>query len=200
MNETIESVLEFWFGRGQSATEIAEQKSPLWWSKNEQMDREITRRFTATTEAAADGKLGDWAETPRGLLALIISTDQFPRNMYRNTPAAFSRDPLALALAQTAVDSGATQRLTPIQRVFAYLPFEHSEEPPEQQRSVALYQALAASVDATETDLFNDYCEFARKHQEIIQRFGRFPHRNEILGRVSSDEEVAFLAEPGSSF
>ena len=160
----------------------------------------ITRRFTATTEAAADSQLDEWAKTPRDLLALIISTDQFPRNMYRNTSAAFSCDSLALALAQTAVDSGATQRLGPIQRVFAYLPFEHSEELTQQQRSVALYQALAASVDAAETDLFNNYCEFARKHHEIIQRFNRFAHRNKILGRVSSDEEVAFLAEPGSSF
>jgi len=198
--ENIDSVLEFWFGRGATATEIAEQKTPLWWSKNEQIDREITERFTATTEAAAAGQLHRWRETPRGLLALIISTDQFPRNIHRGTPRAFACDPIALRLAAACADSGADRHLAPIQRVFAYLPFEHSEQLADQRRSVALYQALAGSAAAAERELFDNYLDYARRHHDIIERFGRFPHRNAILGRPSSGEELAFLEQPGSSF
>lgn len=200
MSEQIESVLEFWFGRDQTATEVAAEKTSLWWSKNDLIDREIIDRFAATIEAAANGELGHWAESPRGLLALIICTDQFPRNMYRDTPKSFSFDSVALGFAKQCVDRGAQRQLAPIERVFAYLPFEHSEELAEQQRSVALYQALAQSVGADEAELFNGYCEFADKHYQIIKRFGRFPHRNRILRRHSSDEEQAFLKQPDSSF
>lgn len=196
----IESVLEFWFGRGSTATEIADQKTPLWWSKNDRIDRQIAERFTATTEAAAAGQLDRWRETPRGLLALIISTDQFPRNIHRGTPRAFSCDPIALRLAAACADSGADRRLAPIQRVFAYLPFEHSEQLADQRRSVALYQFLAENAAAAERELFDGYLDYARRHHDIIERFGRFPHRNAILGRQSSDEERAFLEQPGSSF
>ena len=200
MNEDIDSILEFWFGRGQTASEAAAEKTPLWWSKDEQVDREIIDRFAATTEAAANGELDYWAESCRGLLALIICTDQFPRNMYRDTPKAFFFDSVALGFAKQCVDGGTAAQLRPIERVFAYLPFEHSEELVEQQRSVALYQALAQSVGADEAELFNGYCEFADKHYQIIERFGRFPHRNQILQRPSTDEERAFLEQPGSSF
>lgn len=198
--ENMESVLEFWFGRGSTAAEIADRKTPLWWSKNDRIDREIAERFTATTEAAAAGQLDRWRETPRGLLALIISTDQFPRNIHRGTPRAFAYDPVALRLAVACADSGADRRLAPIQRVFAYLPFEHSEQLADQRRSVALYQALAQNAAAAERELFDGYLDYARRHHDIIERFGRFPHRNAILGRQSSDEELAFLEQPGSSF
>ena len=199
-SETIENVLEFWFGEGRNATEIVDEKSALWWSKDDRIDKQITRRFTATVEAVASGQLSQWLESPRGLLALIIITDQFPRNIYRNTPRAFSCDALALSFAKTCVSSGAEQHLAPIECVFAYLPFEHSEVLADQQYSVDLYQALMASVGEGETELFNGYCEFARKHYEIIKHFGRFPHRNQILGRCSSDEEKVFLTQAGSSF
>ena len=198
--EEIHDILEFWFGRGQTATQVADEKTALWWSKNERIDREITDRFAATSEAAANGELAHWAESPRGLLALIICTDQFPRNMYRDTPRAFSRDPTALRFAKQCADSGTAQQLRSIERVFAYLPFEHSEALTEQQRSIILYQELAESAAPAETELFNGYLEFARKHHEIIERFDRFPHRNRILGRPSTDEELAFLKQPGSSF
>ncbi len=200
----INGVLEFWFGNGRTATEVAAEKTPLWWSKNQQIDREITARFAATSAAAANHNpaLASWADTPRGLLALIICTDQFPRNIHRDTPQAFAQDPVALEYAKQCVAGGAAAQLNPIQRVFAYLPFEHSEDLAEQQRSVSLYESLAESAasNAEEAKLFNGYLEFARKHHEIIQRFGHFPHRNRILGRPSSDEERAFLEQPGSSF
>ena len=205
MIEQIESVLEFWFGRGQTATaqtanQVAEQKTPLWWHKNADTDQEIIDRFAATTEAVASGQLDHWADSSRGLLALIICTDQFPRNMHRDSPKAFACDPLALGFARQCVDGQAEQHLAPIERVFTYLPFEHSEELAEQQRSVALYQALVQSVGPDETELFNGYLDFAHKHHQIIARFGRFPHRNRVLRRRSTDEELAFLEQPGSSF
>ena len=200
MDEEIEDVLKFWFGCGQTAAEIADEKTAMWWSKSDQIDREITRRFKTVTEAAAAGQLAHWADSPRGLLALIICADQFPRNMHRAAPRAFACDPAALDYAKHCVDSGADQRLKPIERVFAYLPFEHSEALAEQQRSMALYQALAESAAPNEDELFNGYLEFARKHFEIIERFDRFPHRNKILGRHSTDRERAFLKQPGSSF
>ncbi len=201
-HEDGERILEFWFGRERTATaaEVAAEKSELWWGKNEHTDREIATRFTAATEAVAAGELASWAESPRGLLALIICADQFPRNIYRNSPKAFACDPIALNFAKLCVDGGAARQLRPIERVFAYLPFEHSEVLAEQQRSLALYEELAESVDAAETELFENYCDYARQHHDIIARFGRFPHRNRILGRPSSAEEVAFLEQPGSSF
>ena len=211
----IDRVLEFWFGHGKTAIEVADEKTELWWSKNEQVDREIADQFAATSEAAAseaaaseaaaseaaaNGELARWSESPRGLLALIICTDQFPRNMYRDTPRAFAYDSVALAYAKQCVDGGVATQLRPIERVFAYLPFEHSEELAEQERSIALYHELTQSVCADQVELFNGYLDFAQQHYEIIKRFGRYPHRNKILERESSDEELAFLQQPGSSF
>jgi len=202
MRDSIEPILHFWFGRGQTATAVAEEKTALWWDKNEQVDRQITDRFQVVTEAAVARQLDHWSESPRGLLALILCTDQFPRNMYRDTPQAFASDPLARHFANTCIDQGMAQQLKPIERVFVYLPFEHSEDIADQQRSLALYQSLAenAVADSKESELFSNYLDPVRRHHDIIQRFGRFPHRNKVLARPSTAEELAFLEEPGSSF
>ena len=196
--EEIESVLEFWFGHGQSSVEVVAEKGQLWFGKTD--DLEILDRFAATAEAAANGELDHWAESCRGLLALIICTDQFPRNMYRDTPKAFSYDSVALRFAKQCVNSEAQQQLKPLERMFVYLPFEHSEELAEQQRAVALLKELEKSAGSDEAKVFSSAREFAEKHCQIIERFGRFPHRNRILGRHSTDEERAFLEQPGSSF
>ncbi|MGI9310486.1 MAG: DUF924 family protein [bacterium] len=198
--QTSERVLAFWFGRGDNAIEIAESQSSLWWGKDERVDAEIAATFAATARAVADGGLDHWADSPRGLLALIIATDQLPRNIHRDTPAAFACDATALRLAKHGVASGASQQLRAIERVFAYLPFEHSEALADQQRSVALYQQLADAAAPEEAGLFDNYLDFAHKHHDIIVRFDRFPHRNQILGRESTDAELAFLEQPGSSF
>ncbi len=198
--EEISAVLEFWFGAAGTAVEVAAEKTSLWWSKSEPVDRQITARFAATADAAASGELAHWVKSPRGLLALIICTDQFPRNIHRDTPGAFAGDAVALRYARQCVDGGTAPQLRPIERVFAYLPFEHSENLADQRRSIALYEALAQRAAADEAELFNGYLDFARRHFEIIRRFGRFPHRNRILGRPSTDEERAFLEQPGSSF
>jgi uncharacterized protein (DUF924 family) len=200
MQETIDSILTFWFGNGSTAEEICAEKKALWWAKDEETDREITSRFRDVVQAVHEGRLDHWRETPKGLLASIICCDQFPRNMYRGTPRAFEFDPVALGMAEQILATGDHLELSPIQRVFAYLPFEHSEDPASQDKAVRLFADLVGEVDASEREIFTGFLDFARRHEEIIARFGRFPHRNVILGRESSDEETEFLTQPGSSF
>ena len=179
-------VLAFWFS----------QPPANWFRKNEAFDTDIRARFGATIDVALNGGLRAWDEEgPAGTLARILVLDQFTRNAFRGTPASFAGDALALAAAQSLVDSGADQQLTPAQRSFAYMPFEHAEDPAMQARAIDLFGKLA-----TDHDGFGDTLEFARRHARVIARFGRFPHRNAILGRASTPEEAAFLLEPGSGF
>jgi uncharacterized protein (DUF924 family) len=151
-------------------------------------------------DTAAAGKLDDWAQHARGRLALILLFDQFPRNMYRDTPRAFACDPLARRLALDGIAAGADRSLRAIERVFFYLPLEHSESVELQERSVTLFTALAAGVPGADRKTFAGYLDFAVRHRDVIHRFGRFPHRNHILDRDSTPEETAFLKQPGSSF
>lgn len=176
-----EEILKFWF----------EELSPKqWWGKDAAIDALIADRFADLLAAAARCELYEWRANPRGRLAEVIVLDQFPRHVHRDTPLSFACDPLALALAQEAVADGADDALAPVERVFLYLPYMHSESPKIQQVSVALYEknGLPENLD------------FAIRHKAIVDRFGRYPHRNRILGRPSTDEEVAFLKEPGSGF
>ena len=146
-------------------------------------------------DTALAGGFREWDADPRGTLARIVLLDQFTRNMFRDSPRAFAGDPLALAAARALVDSGADATLDAFERWFAYLPFEHAEDLDMQDESMRLFGALAAEVPA-----LADTLEWARRHQVVVARFGRFPHRNAILGRVSTPEEEAFLLEPGSRF
>ncbi|MCM5569867.1 DUF924 domain-containing protein [Burkholderiaceae bacterium FT117] len=176
-----EDVLRFWF----------EELTPKqWWSKDEALDALIAARYSGLLASASRCELYEWRATPRGRLAEVIVLDQFPRQIHRDTPLAFACDPLALALAQEAVARGDDGALTPVERVFLYLPYMHSESAAIQKVSVELYRnnGLADNLD------------FALRHQAIVDRFGRYPHRNEILGRESTLEEIAFLKEPGSRF
>lgn len=202
--ETPDSVLRFWFGRPLDAdtdsAAVSAQQSPLWWKKDPATDAAIRTRFAAWTTRAASGALDGWARTPEGRLALIVLTDQFPRNMYRNTPQAFAFDTLARRWCLQGLQRGDDQALPPIARVFFYLPLEHAETEADQAHAVALYQALARAVPPADTAQFLGTLDFAQRHQAIVARFGRFPHRNAILGRTSTPEELAFLAQPGSSF
>lgn len=182
-------VLDFWFDGARSR--------PEWFRKDEAFDEVIRVRFGATLEAALAGALGaGWQGTPEAVLAQVIVLDQFTRNAHRGTPRAFEGDRRALALATAMVDRGDDLRLAPaVRRQFVYLPFEHAEDPALQDRSVRCFEALAATAPA-----MRDRLDYAIRHREVIRRFGRFPHRNEILGRASTPEEIAFLAEPGSRF
>jgi uncharacterized protein (DUF924 family) len=172
-----DQVLEFWFQR--------ERKD--WFAKDERFDAEILSRFLPLYARAAGGGLADWLQAPRSCLALVIVLDQFPRNMFRGSARAFAADPLALAAARTIVERGWDRSFSPDERTFAYLPFEHSESIEDQERSLKLFEG-------------GENFEWARKHYDIVRRFGRFPHRNAVLGRESTPDEREFLSQPGSSF
>ncbi len=197
--ETPASIREFWFGVSLEDWEVAQEKSSLWWSKSEAVDREIALRFESLVAGTERGGLDTWAVEPEGLLALILLTDQFPRNIYRGHARSFAFDPIALELCKRGLAEGSFARLRPIERVFCYLPLEHSEVLEDQERSLTLFEELAAGLPEA-GDLFAGYLDYARQHREVIARFGRFPHRNPILGRSSTPEEEAFLKQPGSSF
>jgi uncharacterized protein (DUF924 family) len=188
---TPEEVLGFWFGAPGSREHGTVRT--LWFTKSDTTDALIRERFRELTERAIAGELDEWATTPRGALALIIVLDQFTRNIHRDTPRAFAGDAKALKIACKLVYSSRDRKLQPLERWFAYMPFEHSERLIDQYESVRLFEDLASDGVAEPLD-------WAIKHFNVVKRFGRFPHRNEILGRASTPEEVEFLKEPGSRF
>jgi uncharacterized protein (DUF924 family) len=191
---TSQEVLDFWFGP--AGSESAGQPRREWFVKSDAFDDQIRQRFGATIDQAIAGGLREWdAEGPQGVLARILVLDQFTRNAYRNTPQSFAGDALALNAARRLADSGAHKELPPLQRAFVYMPFEHAEDAFMQERAVELFTALAAEHPG-----FDDMLDYAHRHRGVIARFGRFPHRNEILGRASTPEEVEFLRQPGSRF
>lgn len=183
-----QAVLDVWFGD----QDVVHEE---WFRKDPAFDASIRARFGAVLRAALAGELHDWCATPRGALAHIVVLDQFTRNAFRDTPRAFAGDALALQSAQALVAAGTDRSLTPLQRWFVYLPFEHAEDRALQAESMRLFDALAAEHPA-----LADAREWAHRHQVVVQRFGRFPHRNAILGRASTPDEEAFLREPGSRF
>ncbi|HHQ4533420.1 TPA: DUF924 family protein [Aeromonas veronii] len=194
-------LLALWFGDEADDVLRATRQAPLWWGKSSETDALLASRFGEQAEAAAKGSLAHWAEVPAGRLALILLLDQLPRNIHRGTPAAFAQDPLARDLCLKGLSIGADKSLSPLERVFFYLPLEHAESREQQARSVALFEALATEQAGTPAQAtFVGFADFARRHQVIIERFGRFPHRNDILGRTSTPEEAAFLQQPGSGF
>ncbi|NJD33603.1 MAG: DUF924 domain-containing protein [Betaproteobacteria bacterium] len=190
---TAGAVLDFWFlpadhpGHG--------VYRPEWFRKDPAFDTAIREHFGAEVEAALSGAPA--GDSDKELLARILLLDQFTRNIFRDTPRAFAGDAQAKALAETLVTAGRDKNLSPWQRWFAYLPFEHGESLLDQERSVALFTALAREM---QHEAFDSACDYALRHREVIARFGRFPHRNLILGRESTIEEIEFLKEPGSSF
>lgn len=195
-----EDVLAFWFSPAGTATEIAGRQRKLWFGKSPEADRTVTERFAATWQAAAAGNLDRWSDTPRGRLALVVALDQFPHHIHRDRAEAFATDARALEHSLAALSGGEDRELAPIERVFLYLPLEHAESLAMQERSVALYAALAEAAPTGERALFDDFLEYARRHRDVVARFGRFPHRNAVLGRPSSEAELEFLKQPGSRF
>ena len=194
-------LLDFWFGDDSGDAPRAARQAPLWWGKNRETDALLAHRFGELAQAAAEGELAHWAEVPVGRLALILLLDQLPRNIHRASPAAFAQDAKARDLCLRGLSLGADKALSPLARVFFYLPLEHAESREQQARSVTLFEALAAEqADGPARETFEGFADFARRHQVIIQRFGRFPHRNAILGRTSTPEETEFLQQPGSGF
>jgi uncharacterized protein (DUF924 family) len=195
-----EDVLAFWLGPPGSAAEVARRQRTLWFGKSAANDQEVAERFADTLLAAKAGHLDHWADTSRGRLALVIVLDQFPHHIHRNQPQSFATDPQALALSLSAVKDGEDRQLAAIERVFLYLPLEHAESNAMQDLSVSLFETLARDAVADERTMFDDFLDYARQHRDVVARFGRFPHRNEILGRPSTAAEIEFLKQPGSRF
>lgn len=186
-------VLDCWFGTPDEPDFGIARKS--WFARDEAFDTMLRERFGSLIDAARESRLDGWAATPLGALALIVVLDQFSRNCHRSTPRAFAGDQKALRTAQQMVASGADRILpTAHHRAFAYLPFEHDETMASQHESMRLFKQLEAEPGG------ESYYRFAVRHAEIVERFGRFPHRNAALGRVSTAEEIDFLRKPGSSF
>jgi uncharacterized protein (DUF924 family) len=191
---TPDDVLEFWFPPDPA------RANKLWWGKDEQLDAEIRERFGATLATAKAGELDHWADHARGRLALIVVLDQLSRNILRGDPETYAADEHARALTLRGLELGHDRELSPTERLFFYLPLEHSESLDDQERCVALMKQLAAEVDEDRRATFTGYIDYAIRHRDIIARFGRFPHRNAVLGRTSTPEELEFLTQPGSSF
>lgn len=190
----IEIILSFWFGEPRHEQQYYDERRKLWFTADPQIDQAIKDRFLDDYERAAAQELQQWTTTPRSALALLLLYDQFPRNMFRGTPQAFATDALARELTNYILCAYADQQFHPVERMFVYMPLMHSEDLSDQQRSIALFQQLAR-----DQPLVNSV-SYATRHWEIIKQFGRFPHRNAILKRASTPEELAFLQQPGSSF
>ncbi|MFQ4140107.1 DUF924 family protein [Nodosilinea sp. PGN35] len=193
--ERVEEILRFWFGDSADPKGEYGQQRQAWFKKDPVFDDAIRQGFLAEVERAMVGELEDWRSQPRSCLALVLLLDQFPRNVFRGKAKSFAGDSAALATAYHALESGYDQQVLPVERLFFYLPLEHSENLADQDRCVELVQALHASHPEFESTL-----DYALRHREVIQRFGRFPHRNEILGRATTPEEAEFLQQPGSRF
>jgi uncharacterized protein (DUF924 family) len=194
-----DSILRFWFGADPGDPVAVREKQPVWFKADPAVDAEMRRRFQGVWTAATRGEL-DWAGEPRGALALVLLLDQFSRNLERGTAAAFAHDGPALAGATAAIEAGFDRRLHPAERSFLYLPFEHAEDPSLQRRGVQLFTALVVEGGPEWTWLTEEALRWARMHLEIIDRFGRFPHRNRVLGRASTAAEERYLAEGGLHF
>ena len=190
-------LLDWWFG---AADATAASRSALWFGKQDSQDSQARERFGEQVEQALAGQLSAWQADPVGWLANLLLLDQLPRMIFRDTSRAFAGDRLARPLALHGLAQGWDQALPPIQRVFAYLVLEHAEDLQLQDQAVQRFQVLHAQAAEAERELFAGYLDYAERHQRVIARFGRFPHRNQILARTSSAEEMRFLLEPGSRF
>lgn len=192
MRSRAAEVLAFWFGREGEPGYGGYREE--WFRKSDAFDAEVTERFADLYEEAAAGRLDSWREDPEDCLALVIVLDQFPRNMFRGDAKAHATDAKALGTAGRAIAEGLDRELAPFQRMFLYMPFMHSENLEDQRRSEHLFEKLAGE------DGGPDAREYAVGHRKIVERFGRFPHRNAILGRETTPEEAEFLTQPGSSY
>ncbi|MGH8666533.1 MAG: DUF924 family protein [Burkholderiales bacterium] len=191
--ELADEVLRFWFGAAAASIEAAQARSKVWFKADPAFDAELTRRFGGLPERARARELDSWAGAPESALARILVLDQFPRNLFRGTRDAFAFDALAAAAATEAVGRGFDAQLHPLMASFVYLPFEHAESSELQARAVACFEALQARAPQGLETMFAGFTDYAHRHRVLIERFGRFPHRNAILGRCSTPEEIAYL-------
>lgn len=193
-------LLDWWFGQSESPDEIAADKGKLWFGKKDSQDLEARERFGVFVDQALAGELTEWTQRPEGWLALVLLLDQLPRMIFRDTPKAFSGDLRAQKLVAQGIAADFDRQLKPIQRVFIYLVFEHCENLAVQNEAVSRFIDLVAEQPQAQRAVFADNLDYAERHRKVIARFGRFPHRNAVLGRESTAEELAFLSQPGSRF
>jgi uncharacterized protein (DUF924 family) len=197
----IEQVLDYWFGASAADGSLDPTRKKMWFGDGRKHDAEIRDRFGALHERAGRGELdAEWTATPRGTAALVVVLDQLSRHIHRDTPAAFACDPPAQLLVTTALDRRLDRELIPPHRAFFYLPLEHAEDLELQRLAVRCYDGLARTVPEAQRREYEGFLDYAQRHLEIIRRFRRFPHRNRILGRASTPEEIEFLKQPGSAF
>ena len=189
-----EEILSFWFGVPRDDEAYSNEWQSRWFASHPPFDQEVRDRFTEDYQKATARQLREWQTAPRSGLALVLLFDQFPRNMFRGTPQAFATDTLAREVANFLIQASFDRQLLPIERAFVYMPFMHSETLADQHYSVELFQQLAQERE------YLSFVTYAIQHLEVIERFGRFPHRNAILGRPSTPAETEFLTQPGSSF
>ena len=191
----IREILDFWFREQELSAPQIDRRMDIWFGEDPAFDHEIKAKFSGDVERACQGKLDHWAADPHGRLAVILLVDQFRRNLYRGTADAFSMDKLALKLCVEGAMEKKDKGLTPIQKVFFYMPLQHAESRKVQAKSVALFNRLAESVSPTYQEPFLTVAQFAELHKDIIDQFGRFPHRNHLLGRANTPEEEEYLAD-----
>jgi uncharacterized protein (DUF924 family) len=197
-------VRDFWFGKTPLAAEQLPRRMELWFGARPELkqhvDDTLRSRFGALVEQALAGDLAQWADGPRRRLSLILLLDQFPRNIFRGTARAYAGDEQALTLALTGMQSVADAALNPVERIFFYMPLQHAESLDVQDEAVSAYRRLADEAPEVIRTVFKSCLDFAERHRAVIQRFGRFPHRNQVLGRASTPEEAAWLKQGGDTF
>ncbi|WP_300645400.1 DUF924 family protein [Nocardioides sp.] len=195
-----ESLLDVWFADAGKGAEAIAARSRLWFSRDEAFDALLRERFHALPDRARDGELAAWRVAPRSALALVIALDQLPRNLFRDSARAFAYDDAALEVALDALERGFDARLHSVEATFLYLPLEHAEDRALQARCVALFRALRDRAAPEVAEHFDRFLSFAERHHAVVERFGRFPHRNRVLGRRSTPEEERYLASGGDTF
>jgi uncharacterized protein (DUF924 family) len=200
MDDRIETILDFWFGELDEHGCADPNHRERWWQKSDEFDRTIRDQFLGDYHAIVAGEREAWRNTPRGALATLIVLDQFSRNVFRNTPQMYDADELAREICREGLEEGFDDELAFDERVFFYLPLEHSESMDDHAQCCDVFTRLRDEApDVLNKDAEN-YLDYAHQHRAIVERFGRYPHRNQLLGRASTEEEIAFLKEPGSSF
>jgi uncharacterized protein (DUF924 family) len=196
----IDAIIAFWFKEHALSAPQIDRRMDIWFGEDPTFDHEIQQNFSVDVERASEGTLDHWADEPRGRLALILLLDQFRRNIYRGSAKAFEKDRAALKLCVEGAMQKKDRGLTPIQRAFFYMPLQHAESGKVQAKSVELYSKLAEAVSPTFQETFLTFAQFAELHRDIIDQYGRFPHRNALLGRRNTPEEDEYLAGDAPDF
>lgn len=200
MDLVAKSVYEYWFGSEELTPAAIEARSRLWWQGSADIDYDIERRFGKLVEVASKGNFKNWLNHPASAVALILLNDQFPRNLYRGSGKAFAQDHLALSYAKELVQTTEYSGLHPLEKTFALMPFEHSEILQDQEFCVEQFALLVDSVDPQWQESMKSFYQYALEHRDIVRQFGRFPHRNKVLGRQATPEETEYLASGGRRF